>query len=70
MEVRCMKQFNDEEVEILAKLVREEIKSLDFIITQKKEEIGNNIDVLENNKILNKYIKYKGILDILMVKLK
>ncbi len=65
-----MKQFNDEEVEILAKLVREEIKSLDFIITQKKEEIGNNIDVLENNKILNKYIKYKGILDILMVKLK
>ena len=65
-----MKQFNDEEVAILEKLVREEIKSLDFIITQKKEEIGNNIDVLENNKILNKYIKYKGILDILMAKLK
>ncbi len=65
-----MKQFKDEEVEILAKLVNEEIKSLDFIITQKKEEIGNNIDVLENNKILNKYIKYKGILDILMMKLK
>lgn len=65
-----MGKFNDEELEILSKLVKEEIKNLDLVIIQKKEEIGNNIDVLENNEILNNHLKYREILEILSKKIK
>ncbi len=63
-----MEKFNKNELSIIIKLIEEEIKNLDLVVTQKKEEIGNDIDVLENNDILNNHLKYKAILEKLLKK--
>ena len=63
-----MEKFNKNELSIIMKLIEEEIKNLDLVVTQKKEEIGNDIDVLENNDILNNHLKYKAILEKLLKK--